>query len=45
MKWVAPSGKDTNNAALEKSLWDSDDQFRANSKPRLALEITVPFIQ
>src|SRR5438067_3724936 len=31
MHWVAPSEKDTNNAALEKRLWDAADQFRANS--------------
>jgi len=26
-----PSEKDTDNAALEKRLWDAADQFRANS--------------
>ena len=31
MQWVAPTGKDTDNAALEKRLWDAADQFRANS--------------
>ena len=31
MLWIAPSEKDTNNAALEKRLWDAADQFRANS--------------
>ena len=31
MIWVAPSEKDTANAALEKRLWDAADQFRANS--------------
>jgi type I restriction enzyme M protein len=31
MQWVAPSEKDTDNAALEKRLWDAADQFRANS--------------
>ena len=31
MHWIAPSEKDTDNAALEKRLWDSADQFRANS--------------
>ena len=31
MHWIAPSEKDTDNAALEKSLWDAADQFRANS--------------
>jgi len=31
MQWIAPSEKDNNNAALEKRLWDTADQFRANS--------------
>ncbi len=31
MHWIAPSEKDTDNAALEKRLWDAADQFRANS--------------
>ena len=31
MHWIAPSEKDTANAALEKRLWDAADQFRANS--------------
>ena len=31
MIWIAPSEKDTANAALEKRLWDAADQFRANS--------------
>ncbi len=31
MHWIAPSERDTNNGALEKRLWDSADQFRANS--------------
>ncbi len=31
MIWIAPSEKDTDNAALEKRLWDTADQFRANS--------------
>ena len=30
MLWIAPSEKDTDNAALEKCLWDAADQFRAN---------------
>jgi type I restriction enzyme M protein len=30
MIWIAPLGKDTNNAALEKRLWDAADQFCAN---------------
>ncbi len=31
MHWIAPSEKDTANGTLEKRLWDSADQFRANS--------------
>ena len=31
MLWITPSEKDTDNAALEKRLWDAADQFRANS--------------
>ena len=31
MHWIAPSEKDTDNAALEKRLWDTADQYRANS--------------
>jgi hypothetical protein len=31
MIWIASSEKDTDNAALEKRLWDAADQFRANS--------------
>lgn len=31
MHWVAPSEKDNANGTLEKRLWDSADQFRANS--------------
>jgi type I restriction enzyme M protein len=31
MHWIVPSEKDTDNAALEKRLWDAADQFRANS--------------
>lgn len=31
MLWVAPSEKDTATVTLEKRLWDSADQFRANS--------------
>jgi len=31
MIWIAPSEKETDNAALEKRLWDAADQFRANS--------------
>jgi type I restriction enzyme M protein len=31
MHWIAPSAKDTLTDTLEKRLWDSADQFRANS--------------
>jgi len=31
MRWIAPSEKDINNAALERRLWDAADDFRANS--------------
>lgn len=31
MHWIAPSEKDTVSATLEKRLWDTADQFRANS--------------
>jgi type I restriction enzyme M protein len=31
MLWVAPSVKDTATTTLEKRLWDTADQFRANS--------------
>ena len=31
MIWIAPTEKDTAAATLEKRLWDSADQFRANS--------------
>jgi len=31
MQWIAPSEKDTATTTLEKRLWDSADQFRANS--------------
>jgi hypothetical protein len=31
MQWTAPSEKDTATESLEKRLWDSADQFRANS--------------
>jgi type I restriction enzyme M protein len=31
MKWIAPSEKDTAAGTLEKRLWDTADQFRANS--------------
>lgn len=31
MLWVGPSEKDQDSAAQEKRLWDTADQFRANS--------------
>src|SRR5262245_45468487 len=31
MHWIAPSEKDALTDTLEKRLWDSADQFRANS--------------
>ncbi|HEY5769823.1 MAG TPA: type I restriction-modification system subunit M N-terminal domain-containing protein [Terrimicrobium sp.] len=31
MYWIAPSEKDSISGSLEKRLWDSADQFRANS--------------
>lgn len=31
MQWIAPTGKDSATATLEKQLWDAADQFRANS--------------
>ncbi len=31
MHWIAQTEKDTANNTLEKRLWDSADQFRANS--------------
>lgn len=31
MHWVTPSEKDLASESLEKRLWDSADQFRANS--------------
>ena len=36
MRWVAPTEKDTANPTLEKRLWESADQFRANSKLKAA---------
>ena len=31
MQWIAPTEKDSGNSTLEKRLWDTADQFRANS--------------
>jgi type I restriction enzyme M protein len=31
MQWVAPTSKDISTSTLEKNLWDTADQFRANS--------------
>src|SRR5947207_14761321 len=43
MHWIAPSEKDTDNAALEKRLWDAADQFRANSGLK-AQEYSAPVL-
>ena len=43
MHWIAPSEKDTANAALEKRLWDAADQFRANSGLK-AQEYSAPVL-
>lgn len=32
MQWIAPSEKDTDNAALEKRLWEGTDQVCASCK-------------
>jgi len=42
MHWIAPSDKDNNTAALEKRLWDTADQFRANSVRAAATKVS-PF--
>ena len=31
MQWIAPTSKDASTSTLEKNLWDTADQFRANS--------------
>ncbi len=31
MRWVAASERDADKVTLEKRLWDTADQFRANS--------------
>jgi len=31
MQWIAQSAKDTVSETLGKRLWETDDQFRANS--------------
>lgn len=43
MHWIAPSEKNTANAALEKRLWDAADQFRANSGLK-AQEYSAPVL-
>ena len=43
MHWIAPSEKDTGNAALDKRLWDAADQFRANSGLK-AQEYSAPVL-
>ena len=30
MHWISPCENDSDNAALEKRLWDAADPFRAN---------------
>jgi hypothetical protein len=37
MHWIDSSEKDTLACTLEKRLWDSADQFRANSSPILGI--------
>jgi type I restriction enzyme M protein len=43
MQWIAPSEKDSDNAALEKRLWAAADQFRANSGLK-AQEYSAPVL-
>jgi type I restriction enzyme M protein len=43
MHWIAPSEKNTANAAFEKRLWDAADQFRANSGLK-AQEYSAPVL-
>ena len=43
MIWIAPTEKDTAAATLEKRLWDSADQFRANSGLR-SQEYSTPVL-
>jgi hypothetical protein len=49
MHWIAPTEKDNATQTIEKRLWDSADQFRANSgfrtqecsEPILALSVRI----
>ncbi|MFN7227994.1 MAG: N-6 DNA methylase, partial [Synechococcaceae cyanobacterium] len=41
--WVAPPERDLGKAAMEKSLWDAADQFRANSGLK-AQEYSAPIL-
>jgi type I restriction enzyme M protein len=49
MHWIAPSEKNDANGTLENRLWESADQFRANSglkskeysAPVLGLELEI----
>ena len=43
MIWIAPSEKDAAAATLEKRLWDTTDQFRANSGLK-AQECSAPVL-
>ena len=43
MIWIAPSEKETYDAALEKRRWDAADQFRANS-PLKSQEYSAPIL-
>lgn len=43
MNWIAPSEKDSGSTTLEKRLWDSADQFRANSGPK-SQEYSAPVL-
>jgi len=43
MNWIAPSERDSDNAALEKRLWSAADQFRANSGLK-AQEYSAPVL-
>jgi type I restriction enzyme M protein len=43
MLWIAPSEKDSATVTLEKRLWDTADQFRANSGLK-AQEYSAPIL-
>jgi type I restriction enzyme, R subunit len=43
MQWIAPAEKDVATDTLEKRLWDSADQFRANSELK-AQEYSGPIL-